>query len=125
MNPFEDIVERRTQMVFPQDANTHGTLFGGKAVAIMDEVGGIVATRACRKPVVTASIDRLDFKVPIKVGDFVEVVARIDRVGRTSMAVKIELWAENPKSGERRLSTAGDFTFVAVDSEGNPTPIRA
>lgn len=112
-------------MVFPQDANTHGTLFGGKAVAIMDEVGGIVATRACRKPVVTASIDRLDFKVPIKVGDFVEVVARIDRVGRTSMAVKIELWAENPKSGERRLSTAGDFTFVAVDSEGNPTPIRA
>jgi acyl-CoA hydrolase len=125
MNPFEAIVERRTQMVFPQDANTHGTLFGGKAVAIMDEVGGIVATRACRKGVVTASIDRLDFKVPIHVGEFVEVIARIDRVGRTSMAVKIELWAENPKTGERRLSTAGDFTFVAIDAQGNPTPVRA
>jgi acyl-CoA hydrolase len=124
MDPMEAIVERRTQLVFPEDANTHGTLFGGKAVAIMDEVGAIAAMRACRKAVVTASIDRLDFKEPIRVGEFVEVVARIVKVGRTSLGVAVELWAEEPASGRRRLSTAGTFTFVAIDEAGKPTPVR-
>ncbi|HUN29301.1 MAG TPA: acyl-CoA thioesterase [Alphaproteobacteria bacterium] len=124
MNPYEDIVERRTQLVFPQDANVLGTLFGGKAVAIMDEVGAIVAMRACRKAVVTASIDRLDFKEPIRVGEFVEVVARIVKAGRTSLTAQVELWAEDPASGRRRLSTAGSFVFVAIDERGKPTPIR-
>ena len=124
MDPMEAIVERRTQLVFPEDANTHGTLFGGKAVAIMDEVGAIAAMRACRKAVVTASIDRLDFKEPIRVGEFVEVLARIVKVGRTSLGVAVELWAEEPASGRRRLSTAGTFTFVAIDEAGKPTPVR-
>ncbi|HTX56400.1 MAG TPA: acyl-CoA thioesterase [Candidatus Acidoferrales bacterium] len=124
MQEFESIVERRTELVFPQDANVLGSLFGGKAVAMMDEVGAIAATRACRKAVVTASIDRLDFKEPIRIGDFVEVVARIERVGRTSLTVLLELWAEVPATGERRLSTTGCFTFVAVDQEGKPTPVR-
>jgi acyl-CoA hydrolase len=123
MNPYEDIVERRTQLVFPQDANILGTLFGGKAVAMMDEVGAIVAMRACRKAVVTASIDRLDFKEPIRIGDFVEVIARIVKVGRTSLTAQVELWAEEPASGRRRLSTTGSFVFVAVDEHGTPTPI--
>jgi acyl-CoA hydrolase len=117
-------IERRTEIVFPQDANSHGTLFGGKAVSLMDEVGGILATRFCRKPVVTASIDRLDFKNPIKVGHFVEVIARIDRVGQTSMAIQIELWSEDPGSGARLLSTSADFVFVAIDANGHPTPVR-
>jgi acyl-CoA hydrolase len=124
MDASADFIERRTEIVFPQDANTHGTLFGGKAVSLMDEVGGILATRYCRKPVVTVSIDRLDFKNPVKVGHFVEVVARLDRVGRTSLAIKIELWDEDPGSGERRLATAADFVFVAVDAEGRPTLVR-
>jgi acyl-CoA hydrolase len=123
MNPYEDIVERRTQLVFPQDANILGTLFGGKAVAMMDEVGAIVAMRACRKAVVTASIDRLDFKEPIRIGEFVEVSARIVKVGRTSLTAQVELWAEEPASGRRRLSTTGSFVFVAVDEHGTPTPI--
>jgi acyl-CoA hydrolase len=123
MNPYEDIVERRTQLVFPQDANILGTLFGGKAVAMMDEVGAIVAMRACRKAVVTASIDRLDFKEPIRIGEFVEVIARIVKVGRTSLTAQVELWAEEPASGRRRLSTTGSFVFVAVDEHGTPTPI--
>ena len=124
MDPMETLVERRTQLVFPQDANVLGTLFGGKAVAMMDEVGAIVAMRACRKAVVTASIAQLDFKEPIRVGEFVEVVARIVKVGRTSLTAQVELWAEEPASGRRRLSTAGSFIFVAVDEHGTPTPIR-
>ncbi len=124
MNPYESMVERRTQLVFPEDANVLGTLFGGKAVAMMDEVGAIVAMRACRKAVVTASIAQLDFKEPIRVGEFVEVIARIVKVGRTSLTAQVELWAEEPASGLRRLSTAGSFVFVAVDEHGKPTPIR-
>jgi acyl-CoA hydrolase len=120
----EQIIERRTEIVFPQDANAYGTLFGGKALEMMDVVGGIAAIRACRKPVVTASIDRIDFKEPIRVGEFVETVATVTRIGRTSLTVEVELWAEQPQSGERRLSTIGKFIFVAVTPDGKPTPVR-
>jgi acyl-CoA hydrolase len=125
MNPYQDMVERRTELVFPEDANVLGTLFGGKAVAMMDEVGAIAAMRACRKAVVTASIDRIDFKEPIHIGEFVEVIARIVKVGRTSLTAQVELWAEEPASGRRRLSTTGSFIFVAVDQHGKPTPIQS
>ncbi len=125
MNPYESMIERRTELVFPEDANVLGTLFGGKAVAMMDEVGAIIAMRACRKAVVTASIDRIDFKEPIHIGEFVGVVARIVKVGRTSLTAQVELWAEEPASGNRRLSTTGSFVFVAVDERGKPTPIQS
>jgi acyl-CoA hydrolase len=124
MNPYEAMIERRTELVFPEDANVLGTLFGGKAVAMMDEVGAIIAMRACRKAVVTASIDRIDFKEPIRIGEFVEVVARIVKIGRTSLTAQVELWAEEPATGNRRLSTTGSFVFVAVDEHGKPTPIQ-
>jgi acyl-CoA hydrolase len=124
MESFDSIVERRTDIVFPQAANTLGTLFGGYALAMMDEVGAIAAIRACRKQVVTASIDRIDFKEPIRVGEFVEAIARIARVGRTSLTVEVELWAEHPTTAVRRLCTVGKFVFVAMDASGRPTPVR-
>ncbi|MHB8141122.1 MAG: acyl-CoA thioesterase [Vulcanimicrobiaceae bacterium] len=121
---LEETVERRTEIVFPTDANHHGTLFGGKALAMMDVTAGIAATRACRKTFVTASIDRTDFRAPIRVGEFAETIARVVRIGRTSATVEVELWAEHPITGERRLSTVGRFVLVAVDPQGHPTPIR-
>ena len=124
MEKIEHLVERRTEMVFPHESNAYGTLFGGKALSMMDVVAGIVATRACRKPVVTASIDRIDFKQPIRVGEFVETIAAIEKVGRTSITVGVELWAENPQTGERRLSTVGKFVMVAIGPDGKPTPVR-
>jgi uncharacterized protein (TIGR00369 family) len=120
---IDAIVERRTDIVFPHAANMYGTLFGGRALALMDEVGAIAAIRACRNQVVTASIDRIDFKEPIRVGDFVEAIARVARVGRTSLTVEVELWAEHPTTGFRRLSTVGKFIFVSVGPDGRPTPI--
>ncbi|HEY5257480.1 MAG TPA: acyl-CoA thioesterase [Candidatus Baltobacteraceae bacterium] len=123
--PLEDIVETRREIVFPNDANHLGTLFGGKALAMMDITASIAALRATRKPVVTASIDRTDFKEPVYVGEFAEVVARIVRVGRTSLQLEVELWAENPLTGVRRLSTVGKFTMVALGPDGRPTPIRS
>jgi uncharacterized protein (TIGR00369 family) len=119
----EQIVERRTEIVFPTDVNHYGTLFGGKAVAMMDVVASIAAMRATKKPVVTASIDRVDFKAPIREGDFVETVARVVAMGRTSVTVEVELWGEIPATGERRLSTVGKFVLVAIDRDGRPTPI--
>ena len=117
-------VERRTEIVFPTDVNNYGTLFGGKAVAMMDVVASIAAMRAARKPVVTASIDRVDFKSPIREGDFVETLARVVAIGRTSVTVEVELWGEIPITGERKLSTVGKFVMVAVDRDGRPTPVN-
>ena len=124
MNVPPIITERRTEIVFPQDTNAYGNLFGGKAVSMMDVVGGIAAIRACRTQVVTVSIDRIDFKQPIRAGEFVDTIAHVTRIGRTSITVEVELWAEHPISGERRLSTVGKFIYVAVTPEGKPTPIK-
>ena len=118
------LTERRTEIVFPTDANAYGNLFGGKAVSMMDVVGGIAAIRACRKPVVTVSIDRIDFKEPIRVGEFVDTIGRVTKIGRTSITGEVELWAENPLTAARKLSTVGKFIYVAVSPEGKPTPVR-
>ena len=118
------ITERRTEIVFPQDSNAYGNLFGGKAVSMMDVVGGIAAMRACRKPVVTVSIDRIDFKEPIRTGELVDTIAHVVKLGRTSITVEVELWGEQPISGERRLATVGKFIYVAVTPDGKPTPVR-
>jgi len=120
----KQIVERRTEIVFPTDVNHYGTLFGGKAVAMMDVVASIAAMRASHKPVVTASIDRVDFKSPIREGDFVETIARVVNIGRTSVTVEVELWGEIPETGERKLSTVGKFVMVAIDRDGRPTPVK-
>lgn len=124
MNNEAMIVERRTEIVFPSDANNYGTLFGGKALAMMDVVAGIAAMRTCRQHVVTASIARTDFKAPIRIGNFVETIATVVRVGRTSMTIEVELWGENPMTGERHLSTTSTIVMVAVGPDGKPTPIR-
>lgn len=123
-NEDERIIERRTEIVFPNETNHYGTLFGGRALAMMDVVASIAAMRACRKTVVTASVDRIDFKQPIRAGEFAETIATVARIGRTSVTVEVELWAEHPVTGERRLSTVGRFVIVAVGPDGRPVPVR-
>jgi uncharacterized protein (TIGR00369 family) len=124
MAESEPIVEKRTEIVFPTDVNHYGTLFGGKAVAMMDVVASIAAMRAAHKPVVTASIDRIDFKEPIRQGNLVETIARVVAIGRTSITVEVELWRVLAESGERVLSTVGKFVMVAIDRDGKPTPVN-
>ena len=118
------VVEKRTEIVFPNDANHLGTLFGGKALSMMDVVASIAALRTAKKPVVTASIDRTDFKQPVYVGEFAETVGRVVHIGRTSIVVEVELWAENPLTGDRRLSAVAKFVMVALGPDGKPTPVR-
>ncbi len=113
---------RLLHMVFPDHTNHLGTLFGGQALAWMDMAAFIAASRYARSTVVTARSEQVDFNQPIHKGDLVEVVARIVRVGRSSMGVEVDLVTENLLTGERKLCTQGRFTMIALDPLGRPTP---
>lgn len=109
--------------VFPNTTNHYDTLFGGQALGWMDEVAFIAGTRFARKNLVTVSMDRTDFKVPIPAGTFCELVARVVSVGRTSMKVAVDVFVEDMYSEDRRLAIQGSFTLVAVDETRNPMPV--
>ncbi|MCS6856076.1 MAG: acyl-CoA thioesterase [Sandaracinaceae bacterium] len=114
---------RLIEMVFPEQTNHYGTLFGGQALALMDKAAFIAASRYARRTVVTASSERVDFHVPIRQGQLVELIARVVGTGRTSMQVEVELYAEDLLSGDRKLATKGRFVLVALDAHGSPTPV--
>lgn len=115
---------RFVEMVFPEQANHYGTLFGGNALSLMGKAAFVAATRHARCPVVMATSDKIEFHVPVRVGEMVELTANVCRVGRTSMTVAVEMMAEDPHSGCRRLAVRGSFEMVAVDESGRPVPIQ-
>lgn len=115
---FDNSIVRLIDMVFPGDANHHGTLFGGMALAHMDKVAFLAASRHGRAPFVTASSEKIDFAAPACVGEMIEATGEVIEVGRRSLVVEVALYAEVPTSGERRLCTRGRFTMVAVKGEG-------
>ena len=112
---------RLLNMVFPDNTNHLGTLFGGQALAWMDMSAFIAASRYARTTVVTARSEQVDFNLPIHKGDLVEVVARVVKVGRSSMNVDVEVITENLLTGERKLCTRGHFVMIALDPLGRPT----
>ncbi len=116
---------RMVEIVFPNHTNSKDQLFGGHALSCMDKLAYIVASRYARLPIVTASSHQIDFRAPVLVGQLVEFIGRVTRVGRTSITVGIEMISEDLLSGERRLCTTGEFVMVAVDPEGRPTPLPA
>ena len=113
------------EIVMPNRTNHLGTLFGGHALGLMDHAGWVAATRFAHRTMVTVAMDRVEFKVPVHAGQLVELVARVTRVGHTSVTVGVDMYAEEIASGERRLATSGSFVFVAIDDEGHPVPIDA
>jgi acyl-CoA hydrolase len=114
---------RLIEIVFPGQANHYGKLFGGQALALMDKAAFVVGSRFTRSRMVTASSERVDFHVPVNQGELVELVARVASTGRTSVAIDVELYAEDLLTGARRLGTRGRFVMVAVDAEGRPIPV--
>ncbi len=114
---------RLIEVVFPQQTNHYGTLFGGQALALMDKAAFVVASRYARRTVVTASSEKTDFHVPVRQGQLVELVARVVATGKTSMSVEVELYAEDLLTGDRRLGTRGRFIMVALDEHGRPTSV--
>jgi len=111
------------EIIMPNRTNHHGSLFGGHALGLMDHAGWVAATRYARRTMVTVASDRVEFKVPVYAGQLVELVARVTKVGRTSVTVAVDMFAEEVASGARRLATSGSFVFVAIDDEGQPVPI--
>ena len=119
----EQAVTRVFKTVFPDTTNHYQTLFGGKAMMMMDEVAFIAATRFCRKRLVTVSSDKISFSVPIPAGTIIELVGRISHIGRTSIKVTVEIFVEQMYAEERYSAVIGEFTFVAVDENQKPTPV--
>lgn len=111
---------RIVEMVFPDQTNHYGTLFGGHALRLMDQAAFISASRYCRSTVVTACSERVDFHTPVQQGELVELVARVIAVGKTSVKVEVQLFAEQLLSGKRQLCTRGRFVLVPLDSQGRP-----
>jgi uncharacterized protein (TIGR00369 family) len=114
---------RMAEIVLPNQTNNFNTMFGGEVMALMDKAAAIAALRFCRQPLVTASSERIDFRTPIHAGEIIEAVARVIYVGRTSMIVRVHIFAEHPLEGERRMCTTGYFSMVAVAREGEARPV--
>ncbi|HEY7566941.1 MAG TPA: acyl-CoA thioesterase [Gemmatimonadaceae bacterium] len=112
-----------SEIMMPQHANNLGHVFGGVVLSLMDKVAAIAAYRHARTNVVTASIDRVDFREPVYVGDLVILKSSVNYVGRTSMEVGVRVETENMVTGQRRHTNSCYLTFVAVDREGRPVPV--
>ncbi|MFL5574666.1 MAG: acyl-CoA thioesterase [Gemmatimonadaceae bacterium] len=114
-----------SQLMMPQDANNLGHVFGGVILSMMDKTAAIAAFRHARNNCVTASIDRVDFREPVHVGDLVVMKASVNYVGRTSMEVGVRVEAEDLVSGTRRHTNSCYLTFVAIDRNGRPVEVPA
>jgi acyl-CoA hydrolase len=120
-SPSQSAVESR-YLIMPHQANPHGTAFGGVIVAWIDMTAAMAAQRHCGKEVVTAGIDSLAFKEPIRIGDHVVLRASVNYVSRTSMEVGVRVTREDPYTGEEAVATTAHLTFVALDKNKKPTP---
>jgi len=121
--PGQIVEARLIEMVFPQQTNHYGTLFGGQALALMDKAAFVVASRYARRMVVTASSEKTEFHVPVRQGQLVELIATVIATGSTSITVEVVLYAEDLLTGDRQLGTKGRFVMVALDAHGKPTVV--
>jgi acyl-CoA hydrolase len=109
------------EMVLPNDANILGNILGGKVMHLIDICAATAATRHCRRPVVTVSIDYLEFRHPIRIGEMIIVKAALNRAFKTSMEIGVKVWSENLLTGERQHTSSAYLTFVALDDQRKPT----
>lgn len=112
-----------TELVLPSHTNALSSVFGGVIMSWIDIAAAISAQRHSKSVVVTASIDALDFKAPVYAGWVVNLKAKVNYVGRTSMEVGVRVDAENTSTGERFRTATAYLTFVAIDEDGEPTQI--
>jgi acyl-CoA thioesterase YciA len=108
----------------PGDINSNGHIFGGWVLSQMDIAAGIVASREADGPVATVAIDAMEFIAPILLHDIVSVYAHVERIGRTSIAIRIEVVASRDRGRNEVKVTGGLFTFVALDENHRPRPVK-
>lgn len=113
-----------TELVMPQDVNGLNGLFGGRVLEWADKASAMAAIRHAERPCVTASFDSVDFLAPVHMGEACVLKARVTWAGRSSIEVKVDIYALRLMSGEQRLTTTAFVTFVALDPAiGKPTPV--
>ena len=112
-----------SELVIPPHTNHFGTIFGGKVLELMDITGAMAAMRFANEDVVTASMDAVDFKKPIQVGDIIELKGKVIHTAKTSMVVKVDLFRVGKTDRQRDFSCRGYLVFVAVTSDGEPKEV--
>jgi acyl-CoA thioesterase YciA len=110
-------------IAMPADANANGDIFGGWVLSQMDLAGGSLAVQRARGRVATVAITAMTFHLPVFIGDEVSCYGEIERVGRTSITIRIESWARRHRGGERVKVTEGTFTYVAIGEDRRPRPV--
>ena len=123
--PVRDSQSDMAEIVLPNDANPLGALLGGRLMHWIDLAGALAAHRHSRNYVITASIDHLDFLVPVHVGDLVILRSSVNRVFHTSMEVGVKVWVENYLLDDCQHVSSAYLTFVAVDAGGRHLPVAA
>jgi acyl-CoA hydrolase len=121
--PVRESCAEYSELALPNDANSWGNVLGGKVMHLVDLAAGISACRHARRPVVTASVDSLQFLHPVHIGELIMLRASVNRVFRTSMEVGVRVMTERLLTGERRHTCSAYLTFVALDENGKPVPI--
>ena len=122
VQPKGELVIRTIAM--PADTNPNGDIFGGWLMSQMDLGSGILASKTAKARVVTVAMEGMSFLQPVRVGDTVACYAWVEKIGRTSMTIPVEVWVERYMHEEQIRVTRGVFTYVAVDAEGRPIPVR-
>ncbi|CAK0773820.1 acyl-CoA thioesterase YciA [uncultured Gammaproteobacteria bacterium] len=110
-------------LAMPGDANPNGDIFGGWVLAQMDIAGGLVAVRRSRGRVATVGVETLSFHRPVFIGDELNCYAVIERIGRSSIRVKIDCWIRRYQTAQALKVTEGVFTYVAIDEQGRPRSV--
>jgi acyl-CoA hydrolase len=124
--PGKRVSESRVEMVeiaLPNDANTVGSVLGGKVLHLIDIAGAIAAHRHSRRAVVTASIDEVDFRHPIRIGQMILLFSSVNFVARSSMEVGVKVLSEDPLTGQQRHTSSAYLTFVALGGDGRPVEV--
>ena len=123
-HPCDSQVEM-TELVLPNDTNLLGNLLGGRLLHWMDIAGAMTAQRHCNSIVATAAIDSVEFKQPVHVGEIIRLQAVVTWVGRTSMEVRVDVYAEDYRQDTVRFTNRAYLTFVAIGENGRPTVVPA
>ena len=113
------------ELMFPNDANPLGSVMGGRVMHFIDVAAAIAASRHAGRPCVTASVDHIDFRAPVKVGDLLVLKASVNYTGRTSMEIGVRVEVENRSTGERRHTSSAYLTFVCLSETRKPTGVPA
>jgi acyl-CoA thioesterase YciA len=126
---MEDVDLPRGELVvqtiaMPKDTNRNGDIFGGWLMSQMDLGSGILAAKVAKARVVTVAMEGMSFLQPVRVGDTVACYARVEKIGRTSMTIPVEVWVHRYMTGEEIRVTHAVFVYVAVDANGRPIPVK-